>query len=312
MSNINLDVLYSIKVGQILANDKTGEIYSVHSDYPVKDAFELMIRKKVLSLPIFDSVHRKYNNFIDMVDIVCFCMKHFSKKELIDFDMNYILESKQIFEKFKCGDICDLSGRNAYLPVESTAPLKVAIDLMSKWGVHRIPIIDAEGTLISILTQSKIIEYLYKNLEKIGDLSVLLQDIPNMGNPNVITIQKDALVMDAFKLIQENNISAIGVVNQIGILEGNISVSDMKMVGYDGKLLSRMFLPVETFMDMIPKNPTIQMFNNILCVRDTTTLEETITKFYLSKVHRIYKIDHEGRPKSVISQGDVLKYFSKE
>jgi len=310
-ANINSDLLYSIKVGQILANDRTGEIYSVHSDYPVKDAFELMVRKKVLSLPIFDTVHRKYNNFIDMVDIVCFCIKHFSKKELIDLDMDFILESKEIFEKFKCGDICDLSGRNAYLPVESTAPLKVAIDLMSKWNVHRIPVIDAEGTLISILTQSKIIEYIYNNLNDLGDLSIPLNQLKNIGNTNVVTISKDALTIDAFKLIQENNISAVGVVNKIGILEGNISVSDMKMVGYDGHLLSRMFLPVETFIEMIPKNPNIQIFNNILCVRDTTTLEETITKFYLSKVHRIYMIDNEGRPTSVISQGDVLKYFSK-
>ncbi|KYR00504.1 CBS (cystathionine-beta-synthase) domain-containing protein [Tieghemostelium lacteum] len=303
------DSIFSIKIGQILPNYKAG-IFSVNSEQPVQDAFKLMIEKKVLSLPLYDNTFRRFNKFIDMVDIVCFCMRNFQKKELVDLDLDYILESKEIFEKYKCGDICDLSGRNAWCPVESTAPLSVAIDLMVKWNVHRIPVIDSEGNLVSILTQSRILEYLHSFIDRLEGTSKTLEQMQIASN-SIVSIRLDSLAIDAFKLIQEHSVSAIAVVNKIGILCGNISVSDMKMIGYDGKLLSRMFLPVESFMEFIPKNDSVKMFNSgVVAVTQESTLEEIIEKFHLSKVHRLYKVDKEGKPVQVVSQGDVLKYFT--
>ncbi|KAN0025918.1 hypothetical protein ACTFIU_001682 [Dictyostelium citrinum] len=300
---------YNINIGEIFPNSNA-EIYSVHSDYPVKDAFELMIKKKILSLPVYDTKTRKYNKFIDMLDIVSFCINHFSQKELSELDLNFILESKEIFQKYKIGDICDLSGRNGYYPVESTAPLKIGIDLMTKWGVHRLPIIDSEGSLISILTQSRVVEYIQNHIQNINGLDKAIGQLKDFGTSSVISIKQDRMVIDAFKLMHENGISAVPVVNQIGVLVGNISVSDMKMVGYDGTLFSRMFLPIESFLEMKPKNQNIDIFGKVLCVLDSTTIEEIITKFYISKVHRLYKVDLEGRPSAVISQGDLLKYFA--
>jgi CBS-domain-containing membrane protein len=48
-----------------------------------------------------------------------------------------------------------------FLPVESNAPLLEALNLMVKWGVHRIPIVDAEGELITILSQSQVTAFMY-------------------------------------------------------------------------------------------------------------------------------------------------------
>ncbi|EGC32372.1 hypothetical protein DICPUDRAFT_92611, partial [Dictyostelium purpureum] len=224
--------LYQVSVGSLFPNDSF-EIFTVHSDYPVKDAFELMIKKKVLSLPVYDVQSRRFDKFIDMVDIVTFCVNHLSQKELSELDINFVFESKEIFQKFKIGDICDLSGRNAYCPVESSAPLKIAIDLMSKWNVHRVPIIDSDGGLISILTQSRIVEYLQNHIDGLGNIEKAIGTLEDFGSKSVVTIRNDRLVIDAFKLMHENGVSALPVVNQIGILVGNISVSDMKLVGYD-------------------------------------------------------------------------------
>lgn len=48
-----------------------------------------------------------------------------------------------------------------FLPVESTAPTLEALNLMVKWGVHRIPIVDAEGELITVLSQSQMVAFMY-------------------------------------------------------------------------------------------------------------------------------------------------------
>ncbi|EGG24598.1 cystathionine-beta-synthase domain-containing protein [Cavenderia fasciculata] len=303
--------LFVKPIGQIFPNTSV-EIFSVTSDDTVNSAFKKMVEKKVLSLPIFDTVHRRFNKFIDMVDIVTFCMKHLTSKELNDMDLNFIVETKDIFKSHKVGDICDLSERNPFCPVESSAPLNVAIELMVKWNVHRIPVIDSEGNLISILTQSRVIEYCNNHAMELNNehqLSKRLDELPLIGTSPVLSIGDDKMAIEAFKLIYDNRVSAVSVVDKDEILVGNISVSDLRMIGSDGSLLGRLFLPINTFMAMVPKD-TKSPFFNVICCRDSTTLEEVLVKFQLSKVHRIYLVDDQMKPKRCISQGDILKYLS--
>eukprot|EP01132_Coremiostelium_polycephalum_P001168 gene1168-1479_t len=298
--------LFSVPVGSIFPT-KTSEIFSVNSNDTVKNALKMMVQKKVLSLPVFDTTSRRFNKFVDMVDIVSFCMKNFSKKEVSELDLTALMESREIFDTTKVADICDNSGRNPYKSVEAGAPLSIAIDLMVKWNVHRIPVIDAEGTLVSILTQSRVVDYINHHIDSM-DGAKKLKDI-DIGTPDVVTIRHTDLTWDAFRLIHDSNVSAVGVVDENSVLIGNVSVSDMKMIGFDGSLISRMYLPVETFIQMIPKSPEIKSFNTVLCVQENTTLEETMLKFNLSRVHRLYLVDNETKPLKVISQGDILKYY---
>lgn len=52
-------------------------------------------------------------------------------------------------------------GIDPFFPVDSSAPLLEALHLMVKWGVHRIPVVDSEGVLITIISQSQITAHMY-------------------------------------------------------------------------------------------------------------------------------------------------------
>lgn len=45
--------------------------------------------------------------------------------------------------------------------MDSGAPLLEALHLMVKWGVHRIPVVDSDGELITILSQSQVTSHMY-------------------------------------------------------------------------------------------------------------------------------------------------------
>ncbi|EFA78474.1 cystathionine-beta-synthase domain-containing protein [Heterostelium album PN500] len=290
-----------LSIGHILPN-KSEDIYSVKSNDYIFSAFKVL----------YDIEHRKFNKFIDMIDIVAFCMKNLTKTEMAEMDM--VMETKEIFKQYRVGQICDLSARNPFLPVEATAPLKVAIELMVKWNVHRVPVIDSEGTLVSILTQSRVLEFINNHVMEFNENGVLLkkiEEISNLGTSDVISITDDNMAIEAFQLIYDKKVSAVAILNDKGELTGNISVSDLKMIGYDGGLMSRLFLPIRTFTQMVPKDKASPFFT-VICVRDTTSLEELLVKFQLSKVHRIYHVNDSMKPIQVISQGDVLKSIIKQ
>jgi hypothetical protein len=59
---------------------------------------------------------------------------------------------------------------------------------MVQHKVHRIPIIDSEGNLVTIITQSQLVRELYKNLSKF-DISFKTVEELKLGYKEVLSIQ---------------------------------------------------------------------------------------------------------------------------
>ena len=63
--------------------------------------------------------------------------------------------------------------------------------------------------------------------------------------------------MEAFKAMHKHGISAVGVVDDNGLLVGNISNTDLKVIGHNASLMSHLYLPITEFLDLLPKNEVI-------------------------------------------------------
>jgi CBS-domain-containing membrane protein len=57
----------------------------------------------------------------------------------------------------------DLSRSNPLRPVASDDKMLHAMSVLSGRGCHRIPVLDAEGSIKKLITQYSMIEYLYKH-----------------------------------------------------------------------------------------------------------------------------------------------------
>eukprot|EP00026_Physarum_polycephalum_P010022 Phypoly_transcript_10166.p1 GENE.Phypoly_transcript_10166~~Phypoly_transcript_10166.p1 ORF type:complete len:217 (+),score=24.53 Phypoly_transcript_10166:115-765(+) len=162
MTDVN-QLLMSTPAGSLFPAERT-RIESVWRSDPVSKAFQKMIANQILSVPVYDQVRRNFAQFLDMVDLVAFAVSHVaSHKEAPPADLNQLMDVP-LLQTVTCGEVADLSKRNPFFPVESNAPLLEVLNLMVKWGVHRIPIVDAEGNLMTIITQSQLSTFVYKYL----------------------------------------------------------------------------------------------------------------------------------------------------
>ena len=75
--------------------------------------------------------------------------------------------------------------------------------LAKEKNLHRIPIIDQERKLVTVITQSQIVEILGKNMDKIGQKKDKPVSLVERFMEPVFTIHEDSIAMDAFKMMAE-------------------------------------------------------------------------------------------------------------
>merc|ERR1712054_289183 len=250
-----------------------------------------MIEHHILSVPVFDREKKTYIGLIDMVDIVHHALAVLGEKELRD--TNVELCTRAEFIKSTCEKLTDKSKRNPYFPVDGKAPLLAAISLMIRWKAHRIPILSNQGELVTLLTESQVLRFLHENISFFPAAAKSLKDL-SLGQGQVYGLAAERTAIDAFKLIRDKNVSGIAVWDndrEQNIL-GNVSVSDLKIVGDTGRLFIHLLEPLHKFLELIPPNPEIP---GPICTSLNSTLEEVIAKLVITRVHRVYVVTQEGK-----------------
>jgi len=283
-------------------------IITVNKKDTMSSAFQTLIDNKILSAPVWDLHKHKFVAFVDMVDMVSASMEALSESDLAsEADLGKLMESAVQLRNKTVGELADHSQRNPYLPVESTAPLHEAVKLMNKWGVHRVPVIDAEGNLMSVLTQSQVVHWFCDHRSSFPTMKKTLENL-HIGQSGIISISWNSRAIEAFQLIWNKRISAVAVVNDDGILVGNISVSDLKLIGYDATLISRLFYPIKEFLRVIrAPHDAEHPISQPIFVKKDSTLGEVVRKLVETRFHRVYVVDENYKPVGVVSNLEVLK-----
>jgi len=297
--------IFTGQVKDLFPDKKT--IITVKKTDSISHAFKTIIDNKILSVPVYDVHEHKYIGFIDILDIVAHTLQVLKETEFIGGEAPRLVESEERFGGQQVSSVSDLSRRNPWKPVEDKMPISAAIDRMVQWKVHRIPVLDSAGDLITLITQSHIVSWIHKHMKELGP-TVTRKTVDEMelglGLGEVVSVPLTALALDAFKLMHSKGVSAVAVVNEKNELVGNISASDLKQIGYDAKMFSKLFLKIDEFMKHIPPN---EFFSGPICVQKGSTFEEVIEKLQLAKVHRLYVVSLDNKPIGVISQQEVLQ-----
>jgi len=133
-----------------------------------------------------------------------------------------------------------------------------------------------------------------------------------LGLRHVHTVTNGTQALQAFKILIRESVSGVAIVDDDNKVIGNISASDLKLIGYDMELYSKLFGTVADFVKQK------ELFSNLSAIPITTapssTFKEILELFEKHKVHRIYVVD-DTKPLplvGVITQGDVLKCFASQ
>jgi len=143
----------------------------------------------------------------------------------------------------------------------------------------------------------------------------------NLGFTNVVTVHENERAYNAFKLMAEQNFNGIGVVNSKGVLVGNISATDIKLIGWNSEYWKLMGLPINSYLRELATHPenTVKSYLStivkgeikVLACTPLDTLSCAIKSMCYFNIHRIYIVDENCKPVGVVSTSDIITELLK-
>jgi len=186
-------------------------------------------------------------------------------------------------------------------------PLQSAINQLCQ--SNRLALIDAHGTLCSVLSRSRVINFLATHCDwSIGTLfSKSVESLGLVRGP-VVCVNQEELTIKAFLKMYQQDVSGVAVINDAASLIGNISVSDLKDIGYTMTIFNTLYIPCAQFLHRKIEGMEVPL----VYLTKASPLSAVMEKFKNHTIRRVYIVESSSnrRPLGVITHTDVLELFS--
>jgi len=267
--------------------------------HSIAHALQVLNDYQITSAPVYDDTVHHSIGFVDTLDIAVFVVHTF-----IHQVQNNTFDPIELERQFlqPISSIVNTSGLDAFVPINIDDSLFTLLKSMVVMGLHRMPVFRDKGHIVGVVSQFDVITYLYKNAKYLDFTCYLKLDSFKLDKRPVITIQQSAPVIEAFKLIINQKITGVAVVDADGHLVNNISASDLKGITKDN--FYKLSVPIHVMFSLVDKLPAIT-------VSPTTTLNDILGILTSTGVHRLFVIDEQKKPISIITLTDILQIFTQ-
>eukprot|EP01027_Heterolobosea_sp_BB2_P006978 GEZU01010443.1.p1 GENE.GEZU01010443.1~~GEZU01010443.1.p1 ORF type:complete len:290 (+),score=59.67 GEZU01010443.1:88-957(+) len=273
----------------------------------------------ILSAPVVDG---KFLGILDVVDLVDYTLRRCEQEgkwqqegamrgsSATNGIFNAIVSKDTVKHVF--GDMINNPEfkEASFKPLFTCTPLTLLVHLFSM-GLHRVPIMDENGKIINIISQSNVISFLATKTNKplLDSSKAASKTLSDLGFHirGVVSIQKSATVREGLATLvhnrTNNKLHAVPIVDENGFLCGNFSASDIARVGVD--IFNHLHKTVAEFC----KLPDIPHKNTLACLTPSATLCDVIHITADRHIHRVYIVESEEnkKPIGVVSLTDVMK-----
>jgi len=285
-----------------------GKVLSLDSSDQVVKGFQVLLDNKILSAPVFDKKENKYIGFLDIRDLVSFCVFLHDTNMQADNLLDIVNYGVKMFKHAVDGvTISYLSRRNPFHSVKQGTSLLHVVELLSH-GNRRVAVVDNNGDAVNIISQSSVLRFFQEHMHQLKSLlEVKIADCP-VGTSPVITVSKETRAIDVFRLMDHHMRSGVAVVDSTGHLVGNTSGYDLKLFIQTPSVKVLQF-PIMQFLNEI-RSDNIDISTPVITCHTHDNLAMLIGKLVATKVHRVFIVEDDFKPLRVISVVDILKYFA--
>lgn len=299
---------------------KDFKLVRVNSDTKIIDTLRKLREHKILSVPVYDTNKNEYTGFCDILDLVTLVVTMADMKQILDVLtsedrvdlLTFIEKENELIRQENTDQIINASERNPWCDVYEGLPLTSLMDMFSKdVNLHRVAVTDGNGSMVGIISQSRVIEFLVKNIQHFSDCgNVPLSKIEDkwVTPKEIFSIKKEDQALDGFQKIVEKQVMAVAVIDEEGNLLGCISANDLKC-SMDSDIFNDLYLSVEEFVKKNRPDLKLDKAETITCdINDT--LESILDKLSQKHVHRLFLVK-DGKPTRVVSLCDIITVLSK-
>lgn len=298
------EFLDSIKTQSPLFPNNFGNVLTVEKDAPLSEAFQKLIEHRILSIPVVDT-DGKLLSLLTLKDLVCYIVVTFTDDDFKGRKFSEMLAKKEEFQKKKVADVKD--SIETMHTIDAAETVLAAVKLMINKNAHRV-VVTEEGKPKNLITQSRILKLVSVLLDALPIKGKTVQQL-KLGLKPVVTISHKSSARQAFKLMVEKHVSATAVVDDKGALCGNLSVRDIKEIGFQAEYFEWFNEEIKVYLNnirLMDRNRNIPEGQDPVRVTLNTTFEGVVKALTFYNIHRIYVVDSDNRPIGVISIGDVM------
>ncbi|CAM0137986.1 cell separation during budding [Umbelopsis sp. WA50703] len=307
------------------------QVVTIDGSTLVEDACQILIDNNISSAPVSaqsqspvsSSIERKksYIGMFDYGDLITYVLIVLKRSNVsMGEDDDSSLEIKEIVKRAVAGQsvpvrlASDLSRKNPFYSILSETTLLSVVEEFA-CGTHRVAVTKPDGDIQGMLSQSMVVDFLFKNVHTFSDLESLMNRTLRelgLGHNSVLSVNADSPVLDALTLMSKFGVSSLAVVGQMGVLLGNISITDVKYV-----IKSKNSLLWNTCFQFVGFVRSRQGIDDgqdrypVFDVKLDTTLYQTVAKLIATKAHRLWVTDDRNRASGVVSLTDVLRAIAK-
>jgi CBS domain-containing protein len=195
-----------------------------------------------------------------------------------------------------------------------------AVNLMLKKQVKRLPVVDAEGKLVGILSRLDVFHTILRECPdwqafKKQEIAVDLRFVSDIMRRDTSTVLPDTPVAEVIRLIDCNDIQRVCVVDKEGHFLGVISDKDLlaafsgRHPGFWNYLASKIPFTEHAQLreDLRGKTAGEVMNSNIVTVTEDAPINEAIRLMLDKAIKRLPVLDSQGKFKGLVSRDALLR-----
>jgi len=154
------------------------------------------------------------------------------------------------------------------------------------------------------------IQFLHKEITERGLFKNFhFKDVPQIESSAIQTIKETELSIEAFKMMLENRISGVAVVNDKGQLTSVFSSFDIKRENLNQELFSDLRLPAKEYLSKSNRYFKKEIDENAIQICATDSLDSVLEKVVKYHLHQIFELDENKSPIKEHSLCDIIRGF---
>jgi CBS-domain-containing membrane protein len=303
-----LRLMINMRCEQLLEGFPDNKLFITNRTVKICEVLQGLIDHNFSSVPVINKKGTSYG-FVDLLDVVRYVVQHFGRERLENSENFWkLIKEEEIFRNKTVDDIMTRPLRTRLHPVTQGYSLFAAIEPLSREkALHRIAILDSDRKLLSIITDSQVVRFLWRHHDILGDKGRFRVNEMNcwLNRKEVISIKDTEEVISGFTKLAENEISGVAVVNEDGKLVDSLSLRDLKGISADARLFWRLFQTCHNFLTKVKHEYKDSRPRIVTCTPEATIVE-ILERMEKNSAHRVFVVDQDRKPLCVIALRDVI------
>jgi len=269
---------------------------NAQSDELASSAFAKITENWISSVPVYDPRQGQYTSFLDNRTFVAFVLQTIKENPDLE-EAQKILQTATCQDVIKIGNVANWS--NTFVRISESETVRKAIGvIVNMVNIHRLPVFNLAGDLVGIVSQSKVLIELAPIISEFPFASMKVKDL-RLGYKEVLSISSSSTMLEALNIISDKKISGLAVTDGKDVV-GNVSVSDIRIIGSSFDGLAKLNLPLSQILCETQKS------SRPIMAHPNMTIQEVLNTLVKQNLHRLYVVSEQGSLLGVLSSIDIL------